>query len=69
MKPYFLNSQFNHSIYYYMQISKNDVVLQDSKLYGSPTNTYYLETRVDYNIIQQMINDEGAVNAYIGVYI
>ena len=69
MKPYYLTSQFNHSIFYYMQISKNDVELYDSKLYGSPTKTYYYETRVDYNVVQQMLDEEGDANSYIGVYI
>ena len=52
-----------------MQISKNDVELYDSKLYGSPTKTYYYETRVDYNVVQQMLDEEGDANSYIGVYI
>lgn len=69
LKPYFLTSASNHSIFYYMMVSKNDVELYDSKLLGSPVQMEYIETRVDYSVTQQMVDELGDPNSYIGVYI
>lgn len=69
LKPYYLTSASNHSIFYYMMVSKNDVELYDSKFLGDPTSAHYIETRIDYGVTQQMVDELGDPNSYIGVYI
>lgn len=69
LKPYYLTSAANHSMFYYMLISNNDVILSDSKLFGAPTHTSYVETRIDYGVTGQMMNEQGETNSYIGMYI
>lgn len=48
LKPYYLTSAYNESIYYYMQISNNLAKHYDNKVYGGPVNDYFIESRVDY---------------------
>lgn len=49
-KPYYLTSLNDTSFYYYMLISKNDVVLNDNLLYGSTVHQSFIETRIDYHV-------------------
>jgi hypothetical protein len=52
-----------------MQISENDVSHYDSMLFGWEKKDNYIETRVDYQIAQDLPSNEGNRNAFIGVYI
>ena len=39
-----------------MLLSENKVTMNDAKLYGAPTERSFIETRVDYNVIQDMLD-------------
>lgn len=47
-KPYFITSQFNKSMTYYLLMCENQVFLWDSWFYGGPVEDSYLETKIDY---------------------
>ncbi len=55
-KPYYLMSKFNSSVYYYMLLSENKITMNDAKLYGPPTKRSFIETRINYNVIQDMLD-------------
>lgn len=52
-----------------MLLSQNGVIMNDNKLFGPPTLTSYIETRVDYSVESEIPDGEGSTNAYIGVYL
>lgn len=68
-KPYYLTSSYNRSVYYYMQVSENAVELTDSWFYGTTSSTSYIETRLDYSVLQDLPSNEGNRNAFIAAYI
>lgn len=43
--------------------------MNDNAVYGGPKSGEFIETRIDYNVVQEMIDEAGSKNAYIGVYI
>ena len=43
--------------------------MNDAALYGSPTKSKYIETRVEYSQIMELPDGEGTTNAYISTYI
>jgi hypothetical protein len=49
LRNYYLSSVELSSVYYYMLLSKNDVIMNDAALYGSPKKSQYIETRVEYS--------------------
>ena len=50
-KPYYLTSFANKSVYYYMQVSQNDVIMQDNMIYGSSNYASFVETKVNYDVM------------------
>ncbi len=69
-KPYYMTSQYNRSVYYYMQISENEASHYDSMLFEwEEKKDYYVETKIDYPVVQDLPSNEGNRNAFIGVYI
>ena len=69
MKPYYVNSKMNSSVYYYMVLAQNQVILNDSPLFGAEERVSFIETRIDYSVISEIPDGEGTTNAYIGFYI
>jgi len=68
--PYYMTSQYNRSVYYYMQISENEASHYDSMLFEwEEKKDYYVETKIDYPVVQDLPSNEGNRNAFIGVYI
>lgn len=68
-KPYYLTTHFNTSVYYYMRVSENNARHNDALIYGQTSETKYIETRIDYNVIQDLPSNEGNHNSFVAVYI
>ena len=69
LKPYYFNAKANASMYYYMLVSQNQVILNDNALYGDPNYKSYIETRVEYSTLSEIPDGEGTTNAYVAAYI
>ena len=53
-----------------MQISENEASHYDSMLFDwEEKKDYYVETKIDYPVVQDLPSNEGNRNAFIGVYI
>ena len=48
IKQYQFATTYNESTVYYGLLSRNEVSLQDSLLWGQPKNKSFVESRVDY---------------------
>ena len=52
-----------------MQVSSNDVIMQDNMVYGSKVTDSFIETKINYNVVQELNSNEGNRNSFIGVYV
>ncbi|TNV81156.1 hypothetical protein FGO68_gene1145 [Halteria grandinella] len=71
LKPYYLTSLYNQSIYYYMTLSQNKIQMNDNIFYSfnEPRLAQTFETQIDYNVVSDVMSYDGSKRAFIGVYI
>ncbi|CDW87692.1 UNKNOWN [Stylonychia lemnae] len=69
LKPYYLTSKNNTSMYYYMLISQNEINKQDNLFLENSELDTFLETRIDYSVQQELEAVDAYNNAYIAIYI
>ena len=56
-------------MYYYMLLSKNKVEMNDNMIAGKTKFADFVETRIDYNVEQELESTDSYNNAYIAFYI
>jgi len=54
LKPYYFYTKFNQSTYYNMLLNKNLVEINKANILGPGIKKSYIETRMDYTVIQEI---------------
>ena len=56
-------------MYYYMLLSNNEASYNDGMLFGTATKKQFVETRIDYQVTQEIPTSESTPNAFVSIYI